>query len=549
MEIIIKNQPNSLVSFILKSEMIKIMKNMKKLTAIMLTGVMLVATSCNKYLDVNVNPNNASSATAELILPQALNYSAGMINSFNTYGAQVGGYSANAGGYGGFGTSITYNFSSSDYAGNFSSSYDVLEDYQTIINQTNGIPVYSYFNGAARIMKTLHFQMLVDSYNDVPYAEALLGSKNLTPKYSAAADVYKGIASDLDSAIAKFNTGASVVGVIPMGSSDGLFQGNAINWKKFANTLKLRLILRSNGKVTFANTSFSSDGFLTTDAQINPGYTRDNGKQNPKWNTWGWSYTGGAGNKAWMPTTFARAFYDGIKMTDNGRGKALYYLFPLTPTNQLGQETNSTVTIASSPEGSFWFPSTSRVGASAGNSTGVLKGPNAGMPVITAAESYFMQAEAALKGIITGNPATFFDNGIVASFKYLYSLPDGSFLGNPTADAATYLLDNPTNPLVNYSLATTTAQKLEAIITQKWVALNFVNSDQSWADYRRTGFPKVISTPGATSTQTFASKFSESTRPDKLPTRLLYPSNEGSYNSANVPKGISPFTSLIFWAQ
>jgi len=526
------------------------MKNMKKLTAILLSGVMLLATSCDKYLDINKNPNSASSATAELILPQALNYTAGLLNSFNTYGAQIGGYSANAGGYGGFGTAFTYNFSASDYSGLFTSSYDLLEDYQTIINQTSTDPNYSYYNAVARIMKSLHFQQLVDTYNDVPYTDALQGGLKFLPTYTSAPVVYKAIADELDAAIAKINAGAAVTAVVPLGTSDILFAGNTTKWKQLANTLKLRIILRANGKVTFSNTSFSSDGFLTADALINPGYLRDNGRQNPKWNTWGWGYTGSAGNKAWMPTTFARAFYDGIKITDNGRGKAVYYQFPTTPTNQLGQETNSTVTIASSPEGSFWFPSSVRVGASAGNAIGVLKGPNAGFPLLTAAESYFMQAEGALKGIITTTTAaTAFSNGIKASFTYLYTLPDGSISGNPTADAATYLTDNPTNALVNFGLATTTAQQLEAIITQKWVALNFVNSEQSWNDYRRTGYPKVISTAGATATQTFASKYSESTRPDKLPTRLLYPPTEGSYNSANVPKGISPYTSLIFWAQ
>jgi hypothetical protein len=142
-----------------------------------------------------------------------------------------------------------------------------------------------------------------------------------------------------------------------------------------------------------------------------------------------------------------------------------------------------------------------------------------------------------------------FNNGITASFKYLYTLPSGAVSGNPSADVATYLTDNATSYLVNYSLATTQAQQLEAIITQKWVALNFVSSEQSWNDYRRTMYPKLVSTPGATAIQTFASKVSESTRPDKLPTRILYPPTEGSYNSANVPKGIVPFGSLIFWAQ
>ena len=116
----------------------KKINSMKKITAIILSGLVLVASSCSKQLDINNNPNAATSATPELILPQALNYTAGQMNSFNTYGAQVGGYSANAGGYGGFGTAFTYNFASSDYGGLFTTSYDLLEDYQSIINQSNG---------------------------------------------------------------------------------------------------------------------------------------------------------------------------------------------------------------------------------------------------------------------------------------------------------------------------------------------------------------------------------------------------------------------------
>lgn len=523
---------------------------MKKITAIVLSGVMLIATSCNKYLDINTNPNSATSAIPEYILPQAIAYTANLANSFNTYGAQVGGYSANAGGYGGFGTAFTYNFASSDYSGLFTSSYDNLEDYQSIIEQAKLDPTYSYYNAAAKIMRAYHYEWLVDTYNDVPYTNALKGLGNLTPAYSAAADIYKDLAVQLDSAILLINNGPSVLGIKSIGqTNDGLFGGNLTKWKQFANTLKLRILVRGRGKVTFANSSFDAAGFLTTDATINPGYARDNGKQNPKWNTWAFSYTGSDANKAWMPSTFARAFYDNVKLKDNGRGKAMYLNFPTTSTNQLGQETNTTVTIASCPSGSFWYPSSNRDGKSAGASTGALKGPEAPMPIITAAESYFIQAEAALTGIITGNVTTLFNSGIAASYNYLYTTPDGKLSGDPVADLATYKADNVSSPLVDITLATTTAQKLEAIITQKWIALNFVNSDQSWNDYRRTGYPVVATGAGATAIQSFASKVSESTRPDRLPTRILYPPTEGSYNSANVPKGISPFTSLIFWAK
>jgi hypothetical protein len=52
----------------------------------------------------------------------------------------------------------------------------------------------------------------------------------------------------------------------------------------------------------------------------------------------------------------------------------------------------------------------------------------------------------------------------------------------------------------------------------------------------------------ATGAQTFASSVSQSTRPDRLPTRVLYPTSEAVYNTANVPTGINVYSSLIFWA-
>ena len=125
-------------------------------------------------------------------------------------------------------------------------------------------------------------------------------------------------------------------GVTPLGASDVMFNGDLTLWKQFANTLKLRLIVHSMGKVTFANTTFDPAGFLTADALINPGFTRDNGKQNPEWNTWAFGYTGSDANKAWMPNTFVLTFYNGKKLIDPGRGAAMYYKYPSTPTNRLG---------------------------------------------------------------------------------------------------------------------------------------------------------------------------------------------------------------------
>lgn len=519
---------------------------MKKIIIGIFIGTMLLSTtSCKKYLDINNNPNQATSATPELILPQALTYTANVLNSYNNYGAETGLYAANAGGYGGFGELITYNYTTAQ-TGTWGSTYDNLEDYQAILDKTEGQDVYDYFNGVARIMKAFEFQLLVDAFNDVPYTEALKGSNNLNPTYTAGKDIYKDLASQLDTAIAIINAGDTVSGVTPLAGADVVFGGDMTQWKQFANTLKLRIIIRGGDKVDFANKTFSSDGFLATDALINPGFTRDNGKQNPAWNTWAYGYTGSAANKAWMPSQFVFGFYDGHTLTDSARGKAIYYKWPNTGINRLGVESNSLI---SSPTGSFWFSGTDRNGKANGNQIGILKGPDAGYPLMLASESYFLQAEGRLKGLIASGDATgvLFDKGLLAAFNYTFQLPDGSVTVNTPNLVEQYKNDNAGSYLVNFDLAASDAQKLEAIITQKFIALNFIESQEAWNEYRRTHYPKI--NPSGNGFQTFASSVSESTRPDKLPSRIMYPVSEQTYNAANVPQDISPFSSLIFWAQ
>ncbi|HEY0612373.1 MAG TPA: SusD/RagB family nutrient-binding outer membrane lipoprotein [Chitinophaga sp.] len=530
---------------------------MKKLILFISAGIVVLGSSCKKYLDINENPNQATTATAEVVLPQAIVYTASNISTFNNYGSQLVGYSANAGGFGGFGTSVTYGFSNATFTNLWTVGYDALADFQFVIDQTSQNPDYGYFNGAARILKAFNFQMLVDTYNDVPYKEALKGTGELTPAYDKAESIYTDLAVQLDSAILiikateerEHASSTSNVKVLNSGT-DPMFKGNTTRWKQLANTLKLRLMVRARGKVTFANTTFDDAGFLTTDAIVNPGYTKDNGKQNPAWNAWVYTYTGANGNRAWVPTRFIMGFYNGQKLAD-ARGYAIYYNFPSTPANQLGFESNS---VPAAPAGGAWLSGANagsdRGGSTAGGSIGIFKAASWGEPLLLAAESYFLQAEAAVRGITTGGDAkTLFDAGVLASFRYLYQKPDGTYDADwvPETDYATYLSDNDASYLVHFELASGTEQQIEAIITQKYIALNFIHGHESWNEYRRTHYPAIVN--GSTDPYlSFASLQSISTRPDKLPTRVLYPTTESSNNSTNMPKGVSPFSSLIFWA-
>lgn len=520
-------------------------------------GVAVLGTSCKKYLDINENPNQATTATPEVVLPQAIVYTATSINAFNTYGSQLVGYAANAGGFGGFGTSVTYGFSNTTFSGLWTTSYDALNDFEFVIRQTDALPDYGYFNGSARIMKALNFQMLVDTYNDVPYREALKGVDELTPVYDKAEDIYADLAKQLDDAISiikqteerEHESSTSNVKALSSGT-DPMFHGDMTLWKQLANTIKLRLIIRAQNKVTFANTTFDEAGFLEEDAIINPGFTKENGKQNPGWNSWVFTYTGANGNRAWIPSKFIMSFYNGQKLTDY-RGYAIYYQFPSTASNQLGFESNS---VPSAPSGGAWLSGanagSSRSSSSAGNSIGIFKAASWGQPLMLAAESYFLQAEAVVRGITTGgNAKALFDAGVLASYSYLYKKPDGTFDSdwNPQTDYQAYLDENTTSHLVHFELAANQAEQIEAIITQKYVALNFIHGHEAWNEYRRTHYPKIVN-GSSDAILTFASTQSLSTRPDRLPTRVLYPNTEASNNSTNMPKGVSPFNSFIFWA-
>jgi len=521
---------------------------MKKHIYILAGAAVVFSASCKKFLNINTNPNDPTTNTPELVMPQALTGTANIVNvDYNSFGADLM-YRANAGGFSGFGTVISYDYTTGTANNLWANTLNNLEDYKYIKDKTSSNPKLVYYNAVARIMMAHDFQLLVDQYNDMPYTDALLGLENINPKYDKAQDIYKDLAAQIDTAVSLINTGlANPLSVQPLTTaSDPLFSQTTPNmtlWKQLANTIKLRLIVRAGGKVQFKNTTFSSDGFLTQDAILNPVFVKVSGKQNP---IWPYSVTNTASASSRLPSYFSLSFYDSTKIKDTKRGVAMFKVFPGTPANQLGNETNPTPPNSAVPN--YWFKGTS---GTAYDKAGIYKGFDAGLPLILAAESYFLQAEAVVRGYITGDAATLFNKGIEASFTYLYkdntnTIPGTGTYSAPVADATAYRTTNATNKLVNFALAASDEEKIEAIITQKYIALTMIHSHEAWNEYRRTGYPKVT---GTGPTQTMASTVSMATRPDRMPTRIPYPISEYNTNASNVPTGIDKFTTLIFWAK
>jgi len=540
---------------------------MKKILNVILIGAVAVGfASCKKYLDINTNQNSATSSTPALVLPQAIVGTAAITQSLNSAYYFPGGFSANIFGVGGYGAGVTYAYTAGSFVTGFSSSYDNATDYQYVIDNTSADPALAYSTAIARIMKAFVFARIVDQYNDVPYTEAVKGNAVLTPKYDKAEDIYKDLIAQLTAsidAIAAAQTGTVANKVVA--STDPLFKGDMDLWKKFANTIKLRLLIKMRGvpeQASYATTEFAALnttlGFLTTNALVNPGYVKEANRQSPIYGSLGFASDGTRSQGQAIPTKWILSFYNGTKLSDPGRGRVIYRGFPSTPTNQLGEE--NTVSTQVPPTGfSAWF-----TGVDANTpGLGVAKGPSQGQPLMLAAESHFLQAEAYVRGYLTGDAKAAFESGITASFNYLYQNQNGTVDAgkNVSADVAAYIAanaDQSTNPLVylaNWNFTdkpltgdynqSTLERRIEAIITQKYIAFNVIHADEAFNEFKRTTYPRVVN-GSQDPVLTFASKQSVSTRPDRMIGRVLYPQSEYNLNPTNVPS-VTIFGSRIFW--
>ncbi|RTQ50125.1 SusD/RagB family nutrient-binding outer membrane lipoprotein [Hymenobacter gummosus] len=523
-------------------------RNFKVWAALAITATTLATTGCDKFLDVNENPNNPLTATPQAVLAQALNATAtNFASQYNNYGNWVAAYWGKSGTVNGYNEERTYNYSSLYNQGLWNNTYDNLYDYQLIEQLSNeqGRPNLA---AVAKIMKVYNFQLLVDQYGDIPYSQALNGLQNVLPKYDKAEDIYKDFVVKLTEATTTLATLPTDTRVLA--NEDIVFGGGAAahtSWQRFANTLRLRILLRMSNVqslqayVTTEMTRLASapGGFLTTDAQVQPGFIQSEGQQSPFYNRYGVVSSGLASateRNYVQPTQYIIDQYQ-----NNGPDPRLTRLYTPATVAPYANVYRGVV-LGESNIPALGNYARLRLGG------GLLKAFDQPVPLILLAESKFLQAEAKLKGFLPGGDAaakTDYQDGIRASFVYFYApapsqrstTADQSANAVPNYDL--YLTRNAANPLVNWDVPGTGANavsKEQKIYYQKYLAFNTVESIEAWSEYRRTGYPRIP-----------ASIESSSTRPDKLPVRLLYPQTEIATNLNNIPTGINQFTSKIFW--
>ncbi|MFK5879035.1 MAG: SusD/RagB family nutrient-binding outer membrane lipoprotein [Flavobacteriaceae bacterium] len=490
----------------------------------MLAVVLLLASCSDSYLDVNTDPNNPTTVSPDLILPVAMNYTAytqQRNRGYNTLGNMLMYNWSQSDGFSWYDEEFQYSVTPSFYAQNFDYTFSrALKQYQ-VLSTLEG-PEMGYYVALGEIMKAYHFSIMVDQYGDIPYSEALQRGSNPTPKYDDAQVISEDLIVKLSAAIALINSTSSNADIVPLvpGADDGLFNGDMDMWKKFANSVKLRILVRQSdmsGRDGYIQTELAktaADGFMGSDIGINIGYNLGENQMSPFWAAFGTDATGASTTNN-FEATCATPFVLNHLMTTNDPRIDFIYEIPASGFGHLGVDQG--IADYDFPVLDQFDPvNVSNIGP------GIRKSASQDAILMTAGEIHFNLAEASMKGLIGGSPQGHYEAGIQASFTTL-----------GTGSASSYYSQN-----INLVGWVASLDKMEAIITQKWIALNGINALQSWFDYNRTGFPLnlPISERGVTST-------------GDRPVRLFYPSSELTTNGINLPAQPNAFTDKIFWAN
>ena len=508
--------------------------------------------SCKKFVDVNNDPNNNQSTSANFVITGALGTTYRNQVSTNLHivpGTWTGMY-AHSTSFTGGGNDKTYEFTSADY-NVFQPLFTNLKDYDYVIKNADKDGV-SYWKDPANVMECYVFQQLVDVYGDVPYEAAFQGVNGITPKYTNQKVIYEDLVVRLDSAMDRMQR-ATWPTSADFTIQDIMFGLNKTRWIQFANTLKLRILMRQSfipGRDAYIQahaTTRLSNGFISQNVLIQPGYQNISGKLNPFYANFGYNEINNvAGNYQyrkmnaviinWLKnsggvtdtfrlqnlaypkgSTFATAAAAAISITSGTAAVSDYVGVPLG----IGSGYS---TAGASPIGPF------QVNIGFGTRPGMF---------MLLAESDFLQAEFTERYGVTFGGVTsqfLYEKGIQDHFRTVASPSTAGTAANAVADG--FSLRYYSNPIdnVNYTAST---DKIKAILLQKWVSLTHINGAEQWAEYRKASGTTSVGVPASVKTVAGTS--------NPEPVRFLYPQGEFDNNGNNVPQNINRFTSKIFW--
>lgn len=397
---------------------------------------------------------------------------------------------------------------------------------------------------AARILKAWAFQTLTDAYGDIPYTEALQGETILTPKYTPQQEIYADLIKELTEASNQLDMDASV-----FTTGDIIYNGDPVKWKKLANSLKMRVALRTS-KVPGSN--YKAYIQEAIDAKVFES-NADNAV---------FKYIGVTPNNAPLydayftsnrnDFTLAQTFVDllaGRKDTLNEKVNPFLGLYD--PRLEWWADGRVDTAFRSYVGMPYGIPNSAT--ATPRSKAFSMKGsvPNNIKPSVVLSASLpevFMDyAEVCfILSEFKDWDQNLYKEGVKASLEYWSGLTS-AHEGWSKDHTNKYAKD-----VENYVAALPSASE-ETVLTQKYVAL-FLQGYEAWSEYRRTGYPKTLVKPGEVNYEA-ADGTSLVFNPlvgNEIPRRINYPVieqtlNSASYNAAKAAIGGSDDLDTHVW--
>ena len=379
----------------------------------------------------------------------------------------------------------------------------------------------------ALIMKSLYYQLFTDTYGEVPYTEA--GDPTIvTPEFDTQKDIYEGIISDLNRAIELIGDSEKTGDAVEdLADNDLYYDGDLQKWRRLANSLKLRVALRARGAegADFVNKAIEEALVAPLiEDQDQSGYLRKD-EEISQWNSAAYGdvwHNFGLGSNWVLGSTLIDILRDNndprlSKYAKPAAGDTIEITLPsASDTKQLEKDTKAlnfiiahldssgvshNFNIEDSVKGKvkFYMPKETHYVGKPSRLKGianpyaeielfstpaddVIRAKNSGSItpelVFTAAEAYFLRAEAAALGY-GGDANELYQNGIRQSMLQW---------GVTEADIETFLSDSPMGSLATVSSAD---DMIERISIQRWIAL-YTDAFEGWAVVRKSGYPAEL---------------------------------------------------------
>lgn len=386
---------------------------------------------------------------------------------------------------------------------NFKNIYDSAADLFAV----DGNNTSKTYMAISLICQSWVASLLTDTYGDVPYFEANKGKEGiLMPKFDKQEDIYLDIFKKLEEANELLKTNANLTG--ELASSDPIYAGVAANWRKFGNSLYLRLLLRVAEKT----------GVLATDKI----------KEMVQTNSSNYPLISSNAESAILKWTGALPYQSPFQ-TDRDSEWNLLKLTDFFVNNLKNWGDPRVAKWATLSQGEY-------AGIPSGYPVGMAPAPRSAMPlalktepllgnILNYAEVQFALAEIAVRGWSNGIAKTHYENGITAGITlWGYPVPANYFTGVH----------------VKWDEAEGISSKIEKIQLQKYYALFFTDMQQ-WFEYRRTGYPDLPKGAGLQNN-------------GEMPSRINYPTyllstNRNNYNEAVARQGADDINTKVWWQR